>query len=93
MWFWGKIIYWIIECSLNDNGGTNGSGKVQYGTYSGTMTSIKIPTRVGYKFNGYYTSASGGDQVITTDGKWVWDISKCYPTTLYAQWTPNEYEK
>lgn len=89
----GKIIYWIIECSLYDNGGTNGSGKVQYGTYSGTMTSIKIPTRVGYKFNGYYTSASGGDQVITTDGEWVWDISKCYPTTLYAQWTPNEYEK
>ena len=84
--FGEKIIYWKIECSLNDNGGTGGSGKVQYGTHSGTMSSINIPTRVGYKFNGYYTSSTSGTQAIDANGKWVWSNSACYPTTLYAHW-------
>ena len=84
--FGEKIIYWKIECPLNDNGGTGGSSKVQYGTHSGTMSSINIPTRVGYKFNGYYTSSTSGTQAIDANGKWVWSNSACYPTTLYAHW-------
>ncbi len=84
-------IYWKFECVLNDNGGTNGSGKVQYGTYSKNMSSIDKPTRKGYEFKGYYTSKTGGDQVINSDLKWVLDIDSCKPMTIYAQWTPITY--
>ena len=52
-------------------------------------TSITVPTRTGYTFNGYYTAASGGTQRINTAGTYVALTNTTYTsaTTLYAQWT------
>ncbi len=85
-------IYWIIECPLNNNSGTGGSTTVQYDTYNNTATSITLPTKTGYTFKGYYTSTSGGTQVINQNGNWQWSSDSAYPTTLYAQWEPATYK-
>ena len=84
-------IYWVIECTLNNNTGTGGSTTVQYDTSNNTATSITLPTKTGYTFKGYYTSTSGGTQVINQNGNWQWSRDSAYPTTLYAQWRANKY--
>ncbi|GAA3876250.1 hypothetical protein GCM10022381_18630 [Leifsonia kafniensis] len=45
---------------------------------------IQAPTRTGYTFNGWFTAASGGTQ---------WDPATALAgtTTVYAQWTINNY--
>lgn len=59
-----------------------------------------IPVREGYTFLGWYTQASGGEQVYGADGKCItggrfWSDGKkwIYPSnvTLYAHWSRNEY--
>ena len=56
-------------------------------TYQGTALTLPTPTRVGYKFLGWYTAATGGTK--------VGDAGKQYTPsaaiTLYAQWTVNTY--
>jgi len=46
---------------------------------NGTLASIPTPTRSGWKFEGWFTAASGGDEVT---------LDKVYAanTTIYAQW-------
>ena len=67
---------------LKLNGG-DGGGRivVEHGTKVGE---IPVPTRTGHTFAGWFTAVTGGEQVpddeeITGD------------TTLYAQWTVNQY--
>ena len=76
---WEKNKY---TATLELNGG-DGDGQivVEYGTKVGE---IPLPTRTGHTFAGWFTAASGSEQVpddeeITGD------------TTLYAQWTVNQY--
>lgn len=71
--------------SLNRNGGFGGSSSVD-GWYNFKPANISIPTRSGYAFKGYYSSASGGTQYYNASGISVknWDIAA--DTTLCAQW-------
>ena len=63
--------------------------------YVGSMT----PSRVGYSFNGWFDSPSGGIKVYdnegncTNDGKYWKDKQYKYlgNLTVYAQWKPNNY--
>lgn len=66
----------IYTITLNKNGGTGGTGTIyeEYGlgfnnADDETISSISIPTLTGYTFNGYYTSKSGGTQIIDSDGE------------------------
>jgi uncharacterized repeat protein (TIGR02543 family) len=48
------------------------------------LTSLPVPIRSGYTFNGWFTATTGGTQVTT---------SRVYSanTTIYARWTLNTY--
>ena len=77
--------------SLNRQSGTGGSASAT-ATYGAAMPAITVPTRAGYTFGGYYTSANGGGtQYYTAAGASAraWDLTST--TTLYAKWTPVTY--
>ena len=71
------------------SGGSNDTSVWYYFPYS----KINIPSRSGYKFLGYYDSASGGTQYFKADGNptnatWLLDPSSSAfsKKTLYAHW-------
>ena len=70
--------------TFNANGGTNAPGarSLYYGSAYGTLGT---PSRTGYTFNGWFTSASGGSQV--SSGTVIHGN-----TTIFAHWTPNQYD-
>ncbi len=75
--------------ALSDNGGTGGLTSVENVTFAAAMPTITtLPTRVGYKFNGYWSQQSGGKKYYNANGTSAsnWDIDQENPT-LYAQWT------
>ena len=84
--------------TLNDNGGSGGLRIVKevYNTRwtnsaSETITTVTVPVRSGYSFNGYYTSATGGTRRIDATGALPSNTTFTANTPLYAQWTPKSY--
>ena len=79
--------------TLNANGGSvsadyfNGSGSTvtRYRTYASYYGKLPTPTRTGYTFAGWYTAASGGSKITSTN------VYGSGNTTLFAHWTPNTY--
>lgn len=69
-----------------DNGGT-ATATAQWG--SKVLNKYSTPSLKGYKFNGYYTSASGGTKTTSVQ---VDPSTSEYSKTLYAQWTPITYK-
>ena len=67
--------------TFNANGGSVSPASKSV-TYNSTYGTLPTPTRTGYRFNGWYTAASGGSQV-TDDTK----VSITAEQTLYAHWT------
>ena len=53
--------------------------------YDTTLSELPSPSRVGYKFNGWYTQRSGGIQVSASTSVPASD------STYYAQWGVNSY--
>ena len=92
---------------LNPNGGTisgstaeiTASQKLIYDGSNYYNVNYYVPTRTGYTFNGWYTSATGGTKVYNADGTCIngcgyWTNNKYVGTTdltVYAQWTINQY--
>jgi uncharacterized repeat protein (TIGR02543 family) len=81
--------------TLDPNGGTvasNNEISITYNTSIEAWNSNMNPSRTGYTFNGYYTATSGGTQRISNSA-YVSLTSTTYSsaTTLYAQWTANNY--
>lgn len=71
----------VITVTFNANGGSVAKGNKTV-TYNATYGELPTPTRTGYTFNGWYTSANGGNKVdantkVTITGN----------QTLYAHWT------
>ncbi len=95
----------IFEITLDPNGGSGGTQEiwVKYGNgfyvnSSATGNSItsltSLPTREGYTFNGFYTSATSGSRIIDSTGNIV--VSNTFTTAdviLYAQWVANNPAK
>ncbi len=71
--------------SFNGNGGS-APNSIQV-TYDSAYGTLPTPTRTGYTFDGWYTTATGGTKVNSTD-----IVKITNTTTLYAQWTINEYK-
>ena len=69
--------------------------KYMYGAGAGTLTAnysnnsitLPTPTRTGYTFKGWYTAASGGENKGGAGAAYTPTAN----TTLYAQWTINQY--
>lgn len=94
-------IDYTIMLDKND-GASDGSVTA---TFNSTSTkSFTAVTRTGYNCTGYWTATSGGSKVVNANGSLVgysdavssylnsdgtW--KKTTSTTLYAQWTPKEY--
>lgn len=77
--------------TLDDTGGSGGSGSVT-ATYDAAMTAgLKAPTRTGYTFTGYYDASSGGTKYYNADMTSAKNWDKTADTPLYAQWTKNTY--
>ena len=71
--------------SFNANGGSvsQTSKTVTYGSTYGTLPT---PTRNGYTFDGWYTSATGGTRITSST-----TVSIAGNDTLYAHWTQSNY--
>ena len=75
--------YWTAktDCVLtfNANGGTV-SPASRNQTFNAALGTLPVPTRTGYIFTGWYTSASGGSEVTSST------IMKSESMTIYAHW-------
>ncbi|MGN1155738.1 MAG: InlB B-repeat-containing protein [Agathobacter sp.] len=78
-----ELLHYTV--SFDANGGTcsTESKEITYGLTYGTLPT---PTRTGYIFTGWYTSASGGSNVTAST-----TVTTTSSHTLYAQWTPISY--
>ena len=86
--FWAKWTANTYTVTLNANGGSGGSSSVT-ATYDSAMPSITLPTRTGYKFEGFYSTNanSGGTQYYTAAGASALTFTDTSNITLYARWT------
>jgi len=79
-----------VTITLNKQTGTGGTDSIiTVAGFSITPSSVVPPTRTHYNFNGYYTLASGGIQIVNSAGVYValTDSTFTSDVTLYAQWT------
>lgn len=67
------------------NGGSVGTTSKNV-TFGSTYGSLPTPTRLGYTFDGWYTSINGGSKI---DSSTYVDVASSQ--TLYAHWTANKY--
>lgn len=76
--------------TLNDNGGSGGSGSV-IATFDQAMPSASVPVREGYTFTGYFDQPVGGTSYYDSSMASArnWDRTET-SATLYAQWTAIE---
>jgi len=74
--------------TFKENGGDTlpSSSASKEVTYDSTYGTLPTPTRAGYTFDGWYTAASGGNQV--TDST---KVSQVTDHALYAHWTVATY--
>ena len=81
--------YWFViapssyTVTFNANGGTV-STRSKSVKYAGTYGTLPTPSRSGYTFSGWYTSASGGTKVTSAT-----KFTQTSNQTLYAHWTKN----
>ncbi len=71
--------------TFNPNGG-NVSLTQKDVLYEDVYGDLPTPTRTGYTFNGWYTSATGGTKITSTS-----KVTALGNHTLYALWTANTY--
>ena len=79
--------------TLDNQGATTAGQASVTATYNAAMPSIanNLPKKTGYTFNGYFDATSGGTQYYKADGTSARKWNKTANTTLYAQWTINQY--
>ncbi len=76
----------IQTVTLNPNGGECDQVK-KYAVKGEVYGSFPVPTREGYEFTGWYTSADGGTEITADDY-----VGSQSTRTLYAQWEKKETE-
>jgi hypothetical protein len=80
------------DVTLDMQGGTGEMASVT-ATYGKAMPTIKVPSRKGYTFGGYYSKKKGaGTQYYTAEGQSARTWNGATNATLYAQWTANSYK-
>ena len=71
--------------TLDDNGGSGGSGSVT-ATYGQPMPTALKPVRTGYTFAGYFDQTTGGSPYYNADMSSAKNWDKTGADTLYAKW-------
>ncbi len=73
--------------TLNNHGATTAGTESVTATFDAAMPAITPPEKTGYRFDGYYTEASGGTKYYNADGTSA-TIMKLYGAspTLHAHW-------
>lgn len=74
---WKKVISYTIRFNANGGSVSPSSKTITAGSTYGTLP---IPTRSGYSFDGWHTSASGGTKIAASD-------KPTSSRTLYAHWS------
>lgn len=74
-----------FKVTFNPNGGTTITSNKTV-TYDAEYGTLPTPTRTGYTFDGWYTAASGGTEILATT-----TVAITAAQTLYAHWTGNQY--
>lgn len=83
--------------TLNQGGGTGGTSRItaEYAAPMPTTTNgepVTMPTRTGYAFDGYYSSANGGGtKYYNADGTSAGNWDRTGNPMLYANWIANTY--
>ena len=78
--------------TFNNQSATSAGTSAVTATYGELMPDINIPSKTGYTFGGFYTSANGvGTQYYNELGNPLRTWDKTSNTTLYAKWTANTY--
>jgi len=72
--------------SFDANGGSVSTTSKNV-AYNATYGTLPTPTRTGYTFDGWYTSASGGTKKTSSS-----TYTTAGNSTLYAHWTANMYK-
>ena len=86
----------VFDVTLNKQGGTGGTSTIYekynegwYSNSAGTtaISKVTLPSKAGYKFDGYYTQT--GTQIISNTGTINGNTNKTFLSsgTLYAKWT------
>ncbi len=75
---WEEIIYTI---TYNLNGGTNHAGNPSTYTTETAAITLQTPSKTGYTFGGWFTTAAFTTQIASLAGGEVGDV------TLWAKWT------
>lgn len=80
------ILRRLSKVTFNANGGTTPTASTLVCQYDSKYTygTLPTPTRAGYTFDGWYTSASGGSKVTSST-----TVTNGSDHTLYAHWTPH----
>ncbi len=89
----------VYAITLDDNGGSGGSGTVyeKYNTgwsltnFGTTVSKVRIPTRSNYTFLGYFEARTGGTAVIAANGTLPANTKYVSTKTLYAQWSQDNF--
>lgn len=68
-----------------DTQGADAVGPIRFGNSEMAGITLPTPARDGYKFEGWFTEAEGGEKVT--------EITTAADATLYAHWTPISEEK
>ena len=91
---WSKILEEKYTVTFNANEGLGGQTESISVKKGASMPSIntKSPKKLGYKFNGWYDSPSGGKKYYDSSCKSVSKYDKSSGTTLYAQYSPITYK-
>ena len=78
-----------FDITFNKQNGEGGTDKVEHWPYEHDMPLIVIPKRVGYLFDGYFSSPKGGgEKYYNANGKAsrIFNPDKLENLTLYAKW-------
>jgi len=72
--------------TFDANGGTTPDPESKEVVFDAAYGELATTSRTGYTFNGWFTAASGGDEIKADT-----TVSITSAQTLYAQWTANKY--
>lgn len=75
----------VITVTLNPNGGTVNPSQIAV-AYGNTYNTLPTPSRTGYSFVGWFTSASGGNEISNGTS-----VTNNKAHTLFAHWRANQY--
>lgn len=101
--FYAQWQFVSYRLALDDNGGSDGSGAVYFDGSRNAffadyflntqVTHVRVPTRPGYDFAGYYSTsaATGGSRYVDETGRIVVSTALTASATVYARWSPRSY--